>query len=191
MIRTGIKQAAVVYKVRASDKAPLDINDVPISESLRRQAIAVVEGQSNPNPALYEVAFFFPEDTIISGEPTAQYSDDCEVAYITANPKSLTLSAETTSIQVAIQSTAPWVLVQPVSPHATVTPTSGGVGETTITVTRTGAFGSSTINLLSQDFSSPLVIPVVNLESTGWILETGVWRNFKLWKNNGLWKFNP
>lgn len=71
-MNNGYKQATVAYKV--SDGEPVDINGTPTRVSGRKQAIAVKEGFSNPNPSLYEIEKYF--STTLDGDPTVTLDFD-------------------------------------------------------------------------------------------------------------------
>lgn len=194
MIQTGIKQAVVMYRVRAYDQAPLDSDGMPIvidgEPTGRKQAIAILEGTENPNPALYDVQIVFGPDDYVQGVPSTEYNeDDCARAVINLLPQAVILTVEQPTATITVSSSHPWELWV-IPPQATFAPQSGPAGDTIVTITRTAVMGTGNAEFRNLEMEVGTPLRIDNLESTGWILETGAWRMFRLWKNNGLWKFN-
>jgi len=189
MIQTGLKQATVAYLATKETGEPLDINGELTSVSGRKQAIALLEGETNPNAALYEVAGYFEASALLEGEPTAEPSPDCPPSSFSVSPLSVQLSPDTLTAVISVLSSGPWAIVGAVPAGFTMSQTSG-TGAAEITITRTVSVGPFVLVLKPSDFPTSISVDVLNLESINWILETGAWRNYKLYKNNGLWKFN-
>lgn len=84
MANTGIKQATVAYKVSRYSGEALDINGNPTRLSGLKQAIALLTGFPNPNPALYEVELYYTALNTVEGNPTTKY--DISACPIGGNP---------------------------------------------------------------------------------------------------------
>lgn len=111
MTNTGFLQATVAYRVRASDNAPLGIDGQPTAITGERQAIALLNGATNPNSALYVVQMNFTPEAVLNGEPTAEVSSNCPAGYIFLSATSLILTPGTPSGVVNLTSSANWSLL--------------------------------------------------------------------------------
>lgn len=189
MANNGIKQATIAYKVRASDGAALDINGDPISESGRKQAIAVLMGTANPDPDLYEIEAQFISDGSIAGTPTTQLSPDCFPGYLTVSPANIILDPNNASATVTINSSGNWVMLESATAIATPSAISGPAGETEITLIRTAVIGQGRFAFKNEVSGQIVQIWVINVVDRDWILETGEWNMLGFWFDNGLWNF--
>jgi len=72
MANTGYKQAKIAYKTSPINGEPLDVNGEPTALSGNRQAIAVIEGLPNPDPALYEIELYFEAGAELGGVPSVR-----------------------------------------------------------------------------------------------------------------------
>lgn len=72
----GIKQATIFYKVAEGSREPLDVNNVPTSESGNKQAILLMEGFGNPDPDKYEVEGYFLPGDVVRGVPSTTRDDE-------------------------------------------------------------------------------------------------------------------
>lgn len=80
MANTGYKQATVAYKVSKPGGEPLDIDGELISVSGKKQAIAVLQGYTNPDPNKYEIERYFDVREMIAGRETVIYdSTSCPI----------------------------------------------------------------------------------------------------------------
>lgn len=186
MIQTGLKQATIAYRVAAPSGEPLDINGQLISISGRKQAIALLTGTPNPNPALYEVQEYFNSGGLIGGEITVVGSPDCPPSFFSITPASILLSPTNLTAVLTVVCSGGWALLSAIGPSITLSKTSG-TGNATITVTRTATAGEGDLIFKAVGIATTIKIHYVNAEADAWILETGLWRNYKLWKNDGLW----
>lgn len=91
MTNTGLKQASIALGVSVPFGLPVDINGELTSKSGRKQAIFLLIGYSNPNPAAYEVAGYFNKGDVLDGNPTVE-AGDCPAGFIFAFPKTILLS---------------------------------------------------------------------------------------------------
>ena len=92
MANTGYKQATIAYKVSKPNGEPLDINGELTRVSGKKQAIALLEGQINPDPIRYEVERYFTRQEIIGANPTITYNvTSCPVGFIRIIPRRVIL----------------------------------------------------------------------------------------------------
>lgn len=95
MANTGNKQAVIAYRISRANGEPVDVNGELISKSGKRQAIALLTGQLNPNPLLYEVQYYYGPGAAILGTPSLEFDpDDCPIGYITVTPSFQVLIAD-------------------------------------------------------------------------------------------------
>lgn len=186
MTNTGFKQATVVYKVRAYDSTPLDINGVPIAESGRLQAIALLTGVPNPNAALYEVELIYAPEAIVYGTPTVIYDNiNCIIGYLTATPAAISLTPVNTSAVIVINSSDPWTLASYPTGIFTVDITSGAAGTTNVTITRTGTLGQGAF--IFQNVAQVAQVYAYNADNAVWVLATGFWNDNGVWIDTSIW----
>lgn len=190
---TGIKQAVIVYKVRATDNAPLDIDDNPTMiggvPTGRKQAIAILAGTENPNPLLYDVEFTFAPEGSVEGVPTVKFSDDCLTGYILASPDTVVLQTSAPTGTITIVSSENWALTSAPAGIATIDATAGISGETVVTLTRTNTLGQGYYVFTNTLTGQTAQVYVVNVDTVVWILEDGTWDNLGFWLNNGIWNY--
>lgn len=187
---TGIKQTTIAYKVSRPGGVPLDVYGVPISVSGRRQAIALLEGRPNPNPALYEIETFFNVGDYITGNPTQAYDPvQCPVGYMFISPSMLVLSPDNPERVFTLFSTNPWSFVS--GPDiATILPTSGANGAYSITATRTGILGQGPFIFQNNVTLETVNIYIVNTNNPAlWILDTGEWNMMGFWFRDAIWNY--
>jgi len=67
---TGYQQAKILKKVSNPGDYPLDVDGNLCSESEKKQAIYLLEGEENPDPSEYEVQGYFKAGDIVDGQPT-------------------------------------------------------------------------------------------------------------------------
>ena len=80
MANTGYKQATVAYKVSNPGGEAVDIYNNLVRLSGQKQAIALLNGHSNPNPDQYEVESYFTPGQVLDENPTKIYDpDSCPV----------------------------------------------------------------------------------------------------------------
>lgn len=192
MANSGYLQAVVVYKVRAADNAPLDTDGNPITidgvPTGRKQAIAILAGAVNPNPALYDVQFTYSPDGAIDGVPTVEQSDNCPTGFIFASFPRVILQTSDPEYTTVITSSGAWTLTQGL-PYVTVTPAAGGRGTTAVKLTRTATLGQGVIIFTNTITGQTAQIKVINVDVKEWILEDGTWNNLGFWFNNSLWNY--
>lgn len=185
MANLGIQQATVMYRVSKIDNAPLDINGNPISASGLKQAIYLLVGYANPNPALYQVIGYYPAHGTVGGVPTYSYNTDaCPVFAFWADPTTVEL-VEVETDTITLYSVLPWVLVS-TNTIATVSPTSGGAGFYTIRFTKTATQGEETF-IFQNSQNAQILVTVINVDSRLWILADGTWNSLGFWYNTETW----
>lgn len=190
MANSGIKQATIAYKVTRPGGVPLDIDGNPISVSGKRQAIALLSGRENPDPAVYEVETYFTEGSAITGNPTQQYDPvTCPVGFLFLNPDMVVLTPDNPVQTVVLFSVNPWSVVS--GPNiATLVPTTGATGSYAITVTRTETLGQGAFIFRDNVTLQTVSLYVVNTtDPTTWILDDGIWNMMQFWFNDGIWNF--
>jgi len=190
MANTGYKQATIAYLVTKQTGEPLDINGVLTSTSGLKQAIALLEGTANPNPALYEVMGYFTADGILAGEPTTQYApEDCPTGLITASPIRIVLHPDNPTAEIRIDSAGSWHYVGP-DAFVSFDITSGDGGTFYITATRTGTEGQGFVVFQNNDSGEETRVYIINVNDiTVWILDTGFWNDLGFWFAGGVWNY--
>ena len=71
---TGYQQAIIAKKATIPSGYPLDVDGELTNISGKRQAILLLEGQSNPDATKYEVEGTFRAGEVVDGNPTKQYN---------------------------------------------------------------------------------------------------------------------
>lgn len=189
MANTGYKQATIAYKT-TPDGRPVDVDGRLTSVSGKRQAIALLIGRSNPNPALYEVEFYFNPSQTIQGQPTITYDvSACPVGYIRVMPTSLILDPANPSSTFELESTATWYLESYPNAIATIDYTNGSAGTYNITITKTNTVGQGPFIFKNIATNQTAVLWVSNVLSRPWVLDTGTWNMLGFWYDNGIWQF--
>lgn len=187
-MNTGTKQAIIAYKITPSG-LPVDVDGRLTSVSGKRQAIALLTGYNNPNPALYEVEFYFTVGGEVTGVPTTELDlGYCPVSKFSIDTATLTLHPGNVDDVVNIYASFGWQFVGPF-PYATAAPTVGGNNNTAVTITRTTVIGQGYMNFRDNTTGEIKSIYVVNTDALGWILETGVWNDLRFWESGGVWNF--
>lgn len=183
----AVQQATRAYK-ESLDGEPLDIDGRLISESEKRQAIALIYGAVNPNPTLYEVQLYYYEGAAIFGVPTVQINfNACPITSLYIYPTRIILTAANPTASVVVSSTSDWHVVNPPI-FSTFDILGSTAGTSTIQVTRTETLGQEDIEITNG--AKTVKLRIINVENTdGWILETGYWDNLAFWKDNGIWNF--
>lgn len=189
MPNTGLKQATIAYFVSKPDGLPLDINGVLTSKSGNRQAVALLEGTTNPNPALYEVAFYFAENSQVSGNPTGAYDPiSCPSGFIALSVNAIALKVATPSVSFALTSSDPWK-VDDGGPdtNATLNQSNGSAGVFELMVTRTATEGQGTYYFRNLKTGETVALFVTNIENVVWVFASGTWNNNGYWLDAGIW----
>lgn len=136
-MNTGIKQAIIARRVTRPGGAALDTDGNLCSESRKKQAILLLEGQANPDPAQFEVFTYFRNGEKIYGFDSAVedlVACPIPVGYITLSESEIELTDSTPSATVTIDSSHPWLLTN-VPADLTISPVSGNEGVHSITIT--------------------------------------------------------
>lgn len=69
---TGLQQAVAMLMVSATTGEPLDVDAKPVSVTLKKQAIRLLQGAENPDEDLYEVVGTYAPGAVINGVPSLQ-----------------------------------------------------------------------------------------------------------------------
>lgn len=189
MANTGKIQARIMYRVRASDGAPLGIDGKPTSETGRLQAIALLQGTVNPNPLLYTVQLYYAPNAVIDGVPTSEFSDNCPAGYIflTPAPGPLTkLTLATPTATFTVTSSGPWTVAAPAG--IVVTPNSGPRDVTTVVLSRSGN-GQGNVVFTNTATGQTASLYVISVDTEVWILQTGTWNGLGFWTSTGIWNY--
>lgn len=189
MANTGYAQATIAYKVSRFNGAPLDVNGVPTSVSGRRQAIALLTGATNPDPAMYEVERYFGPRENITGNPTLTQSEDCAPAGLfTVTPSTLLLGPDNPQDVITVTSPSDWY-IQAVPPFVSFSTTSGGAGVTVITASATATEGLGYVTFVNAATGETAQVYISNFAVRDWILDTGNWNMAGFWYDNEVWNF--
>ena len=187
-MNNGQLQARIAYKVSPSGE-PIDINGQLTSISGKKQAIAVMQGVPNPNPALYEIELTFIAGQFIAGTPTTYVNfSACPVSIFTIDANTLVLHPGNIDEVVNIYASFGWQFVGPF-PYATANPSTGGNANTAVTIARTSTLGQGYMNFRDNTTGEVKSIYVVNTDALGWILETRIWNNLRFWSSTGVWNY--
>lgn len=185
MANSGLQQATIMYRVSKIDGAPLDINGELTSISGLKQAIYLLVGYANPNPALFQVMGYYPAHGSIAGVPTYAYNmDACPVFPFWTDPTTVEL-VEVETDTITLYSALPWSLVS-INTIATVTPTSGGTGFYSIVFTKTATQGEETF-IFRNSLGAQISVNVINVDNRLWILADGTWNSLGFWYNTETW----
>lgn len=168
---------------------PVDVDGRLTSVSGKRQAIALLKGRANPNPALYEVEVYFNKGVSVGGVPSITYDvSSCPVSIFTIAPISVVLLPSSPSAEVSIFSSFGWELVEG-KDFADVQPTTGADGTYSVTLTRTSTLGAGYLEFRESVTGKIVKVHVTNSDATGWILTTGFWEDLRFWEANGIWNY--
>ena len=184
---TGLAQTLVMYKIDAFFGLPLDVDSVPIIVSGRRQAIAILQGASNPDAAAYEIERVFDAGDTVDGVPSTMLHPDCAAGFLTVTPDPITLNAAQPTVQVTVISSAPWQ-ISSVPTFLSFDVTNGATGVTVITASATASEGQGFIVFSNTDGATQTIY-AYNLETLPWVLETGFWDMEGFWYDDGVWNF--
>lgn len=188
MANTGFKQATIAYKV-TPDGLPVDVYGQLTSESGNRQAIAVLNGYLNPNPAVYQVQFYFNENGTLEGTPSVIYDPAaCPVSVFTVSKTTIILYPEQPTDVFNIYSSYGWELVGSYA-FVNFIPSTGPADTTEVTATRTSTLGQGYVTFQDNVSGQIVQVYVVNTDALGWILNTGSWNNLRFWEAGGIWNF--
>lgn len=190
-MNTGILQATIAYK-RALDGTPLDVNGRPTSETGRPQAIAVLEGTTNPNPLLYEIEAYFIEGGFIYGAATAKVDyETCPVSNFTTDMDFIILTPESPTANINVFSTYGWALQNDeVLEWVGMIPISGGSGVTSVTLSAVDEQYNQGYLILKENVTGAIKqVYVIHTDALGWILETGFWNDLRFWEDNEFWNY--
>ncbi len=184
----GFRQAAIVFKQSRPGNLPLDINDIPISQSGAKQAIGLLSGTANPDPSRYQVQMYFNEGDTIDGVPTKKYDPvGCSVTFITITPHLIILAPDRGPGVAVLSSSNPWEML-PGPGIADITPTYGNSGTYTITFTRTAILGAYYFIFRDRITGNSVGVHVINQENySDWVLETGAWDMAGKWYDKKIW----
>jgi hypothetical protein len=187
-MNTGAKQSTIAYKV-APNGQPVDINGQLISVSGRKQAIALMIGILNPNPDIYEVEYYFNPGEFINGTPSTTIDlYNCPISIFNVAPNIIYLYPGVPSKTVEVTSNMGWDIVGTIA-YASADPSTGGLGTTTVTITRTATLGEGDIIFRDIQTGETKKLRVLNTDADGWILATGFWNNARVWTATGLWNY--
>lgn len=187
MANTNFKQSVVAYKVRASDGVPVGLDGLPTTDTGTKQAIAILAGYNNPNPALYDVELTFNAEDTIDGEPTTEVSDDCATGYIFINVAQILVTSAAPVIQFTVTCSHDWALFSAPADFVTLDKTTGPRGSTVVTATAAPAIGQGIYkfrNVVTLDVATLYVIHVL---TEVWVLQTGAWDGNGFWFGDSLW----
>lgn len=177
-------QSTILYKVSDPGDLPLDRNGVPVSVSGGRQAIAILEGYYNPNPALFEVVGTFNASGMFDGVKTFKLDPSCEAGFIKVEPARVDVSDGPRSVFVI--SGSAWT-VQNVN-LAGFSPSQGEAGGFQVEVSPGTQTGQGWVTFTNQGGGTARVY-VINLPGALWILEDGTWNNDGKWTPDGIWNY--
>lgn len=185
--KTGYSQAAVVYRVRASDGAPVGLDGKPISETGNKQAIAILAGRTNPDPSKYVVQMFYAPEAILEGVPTVQLSDDCATGYIFLSEARVVFFAGGAAQLVNVTSSDPWDILSDAG-LVTVTPNTGPQDVTQVSVAPIAdTYGEGDVIFRNITTGQTVRLHVISAEDDVWILEDGTWNALGFWHGDGIW----
>lgn len=191
MANTGNNQASIAYKVRSTDGAPLDIYGKPTNESGLKQAIALLSGTANPNPAIFTVEFYFQAGDIINGIPTLEYDPAaCPAGILYITPSRLVLAPSGDPATVKLYSDGAWAIVGVPTPYLANVVPSAGNGNATLTFEPLAQQGQGNFYFQNTQTGEVAAVYVIVTDNPDlWILATGFWNNLGFWKNDGIWNY--
>lgn len=189
IMNTGIKQAVIAYKVTPNGQ-PVDVDGQLTSVSGKRQAIALLQGQANPNPTLYDIELFYGTRGTVLGEPTTEVDlEYCPVSIFTIDSEYIVLHPGNVDDVVNIFASSGWTL-QGSATFATVTPATGAAYVVTpATIARTATLGQGFLDFRDNATGVVKRVYVVNTDALGWVLETGAWNDLRFWEAAGVWNY--
>lgn len=179
-----MKQSTILYKVSTPGGVPLDRNDEPISQSGLPQAIALLVGEDNPDPALYEVVGYFNQEGTFQGVKTYRIDDDCDGGFLKISPARVDVSGGPAYL--TLESGSAWFSPSP--GLAEFAPEIGGPGRTMVEALAGGTVGQGYVYFTNENGGTARVY-VVNLPGAPWILEDGTWNNDGKWEADGVWNY--
>lgn len=139
MSNTGYKQATIAYRVSKPGGEPLDVDGNLTRLSGKKQAIAVLVGFDNPDPAKYEIDFYFDKDGAVSGNPTVTRDiTACPFGYIRISPEKIQIGDPDITATFTLESSNNWHLLSGPLHAAVLDYTAGAGGKYTITATGRG-----------------------------------------------------
>lgn len=183
--KTGFQQAVIVYRVDLEGN-PLDTDGRLISETGNKQAIGLLDGYPNPNPALYEVQFYFTPEDSVDGVPTVIYTDNCATGYIfTTPPGTVALTTAQPSAPITVTSSGPWTADSPA--FVNLSRYTGPRGDTVVTLTKTATEGQGNLTFTNTQTGQTATVYVLNTANSIWILASGVWNDAGVWDDTAIW----
>lgn len=188
MAETGYRQAIIAYKVSRPGGEPLDVNGELTRISKRKQAIALLKGYANPDPAKYEVEFYYNRRGIITGNPTAVYDiGACPAGYIRLTPSRIVLETSA-SASFVLESSGAWKLVSGPTDLIDIGLREGGPGRFEIPV-RGSSQGDGYFVFRNEATGQTASLYVTYVSQRVWVLETGRWNMKGFWFDNGVWNY--
>lgn len=188
-MNTGLKQATIAYRTAKTSGAALDVNGELTTISGRRQAILLLQGRVNPNPAIYEVVGYFTAGSVVDGNPTFTYDNlDCPVDYIRISPLRIILTADDPVKSAELYSSRAWSLTSG-GTNAALNITSGAEGTYNLEFTYNGVTAQQDYTFTNSATLQTATIRVVSAETKEWVLEDGTWNNNGFWFNDGIWNY--
>lgn len=189
MANTGYKQATVAYKVSKPGGEPLDINGQLTRISGRKQAIACLEGFTNPDPSKYEVEFYYGKDGVVTGNPTISLDvRSCPIGYIRVNPARLILEEPAVSATFILECSNDWRLISGPTDYISLGYIAGSAGQYAINATGI-AVGDGYFTFWNVATLETATLYAANVSGRPWVLETGYWDNLGFWYADGIWKY--
>lgn len=187
-MNSGFKQATVLYKV-TPDGLPVDTQGRLTEVSGGKQAIALLNGATNPDPNKYEVEIYFNKGASVWGTPSTTYDPTtCPVSIFSVNKNSIVLHPANASEVITVYSTFGWQLKTPL-PFVNFVPPSAGKNTTTTTAQPGASYGQGYATFKELATGKEIQIYVVNTDALGWILATGTWNNLRFWEAGGVWNY--
>lgn len=189
MANNGYLQAIIAFKVDAVTGEALDRNGDRTSETGLRQAIRLLQGSANPNPALYDVEAYFEMGGVIMGEATAVVDTTrCPTGVLIVSP-SRVIMGTTESVNLDFKSTAAWTSIN--NSPAAMGATSGAGSEIdgNLTLTGQGVAGQGPIEFSQPSTGERTAIYVIVTDDPDlWILDGGEWHDIGFWFDSELWQ---
>lgn len=184
---TGFKQAIFATRQTLAGGYPLDQNDRLTIDSHQKQAILLLIGASNPDPARYEVVGEFEESDTVDGADTAILDlTMCPIGHITVTPAAIILTPSLLSTTVVVDSTYGWILTNPPQ-FVTISQITGATGLTTIEITATSTDGTEILEFQNIATNQIAELTVTNAADIHWVLRGNSWDNAGYWFNWGIW----
>jgi len=179
---TGTAQATILYRVTL-DGRPLSVAGelaiLPI-----KQAIFLLEGTTNPNPALYEVEGTFLEGATIEGIDTLFFTESCGYGFINVLPRGKLFTPPTSNITVT--SSDNWENID-IPSFVSFSILTGAKGQTVTVVTKL-ADGEGVVRFRNTTTGETITREI--LAGTGeWILTGGTWHDYGFWDDTAIWNY--